>query len=313
MKPRLLLDVFASARFGAQRLCILGTLILFSSCSAVSREQPRGVPITPSEITAAEAMMAIYGNYDAGHQSAIWTGTPPADCITDLYAGNTLLVRARLFQQVQEAGRPKAYLVTDTRPDDPNWGMHTDAPLFGIAAFSWDGRRWRVEAQDINTRCLGSLGELPAFSLVQWAENHHGLLVSAGFTSAGETTVNTLLFAAIGSNVTEIANIPETDFNNCISQDIECRKKESTVKFILIPNSPYYELRVETRETQGRSQPENTQQRFRFDGTAYTLIRTPATGNEAALVCHDVLALIRQPGSNWLYYRFPNLQPHDFT
>lgn len=216
-------------------------------------------------------MKTIFGNYDPVDMSATWPHQLLADCGVGDYGAKPLLARPRLFQRVQEDNGAKAYLLTEASPDDPHWGAHPEAPLVSVAVFSWNGSGWHVEAENMSLGCIGTFGGLAPFSFVQWAENRHGILFSAGFTNMGVTESSTLLFGPVGSTVAEIASIAVTGYDDCLDEQTSCRKKESTVKFSPSPGSPYYELRVETQETIGTAEPRLTEQTFRFNGRAYTL------------------------------------------
>src|SRR5579884_2785872 len=145
--------------------------IAASMISALFVTLVAGVPQPPpAALTQDSAMKMLYADYDTSRKAYVWKNPqiPDGLCDFQFYSGDSFVVTADKFWQIEEGGQQKAYLITSAQPDNPSWGAHTEAPLLSVSIFRRDRLNWRIDIQNSALGCFGTFGTAPPVGLLRW-------------------------------------------------------------------------------------------------------------------------------------------------
>ena len=226
-------------------------------------------------------MKLIYGSYDSSREVSEWrpkrTKSYPSGWPDRIDAG------VLLDSPVIESGVPKHLFVTWARPKELSPGeftCHSCGVLIGIALFSGNADKWRVDASDLQFGEYGEFGEPPSISLQPVGPNRYGLLIPSSFGSGGIATdsISVIIRHAgefLNAFSSEIAL--SWDDDGC-SGTVTVERRESCFAydgdFEMVPNAraEYYDLLLTKRiyRSLSRKNPMGTTvTRYRFDGSKY--------------------------------------------
>jgi len=266
-----------------RRALSLAFLISFS-CSAIFAQSTdhsaNGLELKGA-FTPARAMKLIYGSYDNSGEISQWklkrTKSYPSRWPDNIDVG------VLLDSPFVESGVPKHLFVTWARPKERSQGeftCHSCGVLIGIALFSQNSDKWRVDASDLQFGEYGEFGEPPSISLQPVGPDRYGLLIPSSFGSGGIATDS---IAVIIRHAGEFLNalsgqIAESWDDDGCSGTVTAERKESCFAydgdFEMVPNAhaKYYDL-VLTKHVYRSFSKKNpvgtTVTRYRFDGSKY--------------------------------------------
>lgn len=154
----------------------------------------RTVPPTPllqGEYTTAKAMEAMYGKYDDGTKSSVWS--PQRGAVYGKSWPGKVRVRPLLDAAYTDGGVLHHLLVTWARPDAParderdeEFTCHACGVLLGMSVLSRGQRGWKVEARELQLAMTGAWGLPPQAKLQRLGVHTYGLTVQMGDMHQGE-------------------------------------------------------------------------------------------------------------------------------
>jgi len=215
-------------------------------------------------------MKMLYADYDTSRKAYVWKNPqiPDGLCDFQFYSGDSFVVTADKFWQIEEGGQQKAYLITSAQPDNPSWGAHTEAPLLSVSIFRRDRLNWRIDIQNSALGCFGTFGTAPPVGLLRWGANNYALRVDPVFTNMGETIASTLVFAPLNGRFKKILELSQSHYDDCTADTAGCSRTDSKLHFLPKAGEPYYDLQVITTDTAAGRTGSRTQL-YRFNGDKY--------------------------------------------
>ena len=268
---------------------LLAFLALFSCSAAVAQStdhSANGLELK-GVFTPARAMKLIYGSYDNSREVSQWkpkrAKSYPSGWPDKIEAG------VLLDSPFVESGSPKHLFVTWARPKERSQGeftCHSCGVLIGIALFSGNSDKWRVDASDLQFGEYGELGEPPSISLQPVGPDHFGLLIPSSFGSGGIATDSiTVVIRHAGEFLNALSGqIAESWDDDGCSGTVTAERKESCFAydggFEMVPNAhaKYYDLLLTKRIYRSFFQKHpvgTTVTRYRFDGSKYVPQKAP--------------------------------------
>lgn len=142
-----------------------------------------------------QALSMIFGNYDNTHQISIWENIKFSTKEDEMlfWGKKTGIVSSVLFQQYEEAGKGKVFLVTKTTPVGSPFDCHACLPLLSAAVLVYENGDWRVESKNLFLTHDGEYGMSPKAKLVSMKNNKHGVLLEFEHSGNGVTRERVLL------------------------------------------------------------------------------------------------------------------------
>lgn len=243
---------------------------------------PTAGKIVGPSIDTARAMATVFPRYDSHHKEARWcVGDGPATpAMVRRLSGNKRRYATAIFtKRYQEAGRPHFILLTETRP--PGRQCHACTIVLGGAVFHRVDGNWRLKAGNRAICRAGSWGRAPTeMSLVAVGPDRHGVAITHGYTSQGQTAESFTLIAPVGDKLEQVLRIDEAAGDNAGACDADhtpgspvgwpCWSYDSRVQFMAGDHPQFHDIALTTLGTRlgddGDIVHIEETRRFRFAG-----------------------------------------------
>lgn len=225
------------------------TTVVLLACgfSATNIASLRGQSKVQPGIDVAEAMNAIYGNYDAGKR--VSTTSLPKEKGSFPAPGDQQMIARPFFHAFStDVGRKAFILVTYAVPTKGSFDCHACAPMIGMAVFSQKGSKWAVEDSNRAVTMSGGWGEPPTdVRLVQVGPDRCAVRITDVGDGQGETTsVLQLLIPWKGTVNLGLERVVSDDDKGGCEPDggLPCYANHRTVSFIRNDHLDYYDLQL---------------------------------------------------------------------
>ena len=164
---------------------------LVGFAGAQKRNLPAARAVLQGDYTTARAMAAVYGKYDDGTRSSVWS--PKRRAVYEKSWPDKVRVRPLIDAAYTDNGVMRHMVVTWARPDalrgddrDEEFTCHACGVLLGVSVLSQGTGGWKVESSELQLAMTGAWGLPPQAKLQRLGVHTYGLTVQMGDMHQGE-------------------------------------------------------------------------------------------------------------------------------
>jgi hypothetical protein len=252
--------------------------------------QNRKLPAVQGDYTTAKAMKAVYGRYDDGTKSSVWT--PKRSGVYEKSWLGRVRVRPLIDSAYTDGGVMRHMLITWARPDalagddrDEEFTCHACPVLVGVSVLRQGADGWRLESSELQLALTGAWGTPPQAKLQRLGAHIYGLTVQAGDTHQGEMEQAIWIYGPKAGRFKEWFHVllddpvPSTGAKNdwCRTKstnplDVMCVWDRIDYSMVEAGGEQMYLLQVTKRVGSG-AKPRETRSLLRFRGTRYVAMK----------------------------------------
>jgi len=229
----------------------------------------------PADFAVADAMKALYGNYDPAKKISIYKLTKTFQNSYFDKPGK-VAVYPFLVAGASDSGTTKVFMLTYAIPAGaPIFDCHACAPVIGVAVFAKKNGSWAAESALNAFNPLGNWGGPPNAEIVRIGPDRAAFQLTPGGTNQGETFSLVMFLVPWQGGIREVFEA-QTDWpeqTDCGDGMGYCRDVSAEVSFERGANPDYDDIVVKLSATETDSHDKDVQvhrvQRWNFADGKY--------------------------------------------
>ena len=158
-------------------------------------------------------MNYIFGTYDSISKQSIWY-TKDTSILTVFGSTGKIKLTSKLLSinKISQSGKDFLYVITENFINQNQ--CHSCAPLLRFSLFEINDLNILTFKYSSNIEQYGSWGESSRFEFIKMGPQSYGYLFFPGFTSAGITNEDLVMYALINGKLTKLLNIENVYMDN---------------------------------------------------------------------------------------------------